>query len=79
MRGRLRGGFGIIRGRRGKTVGLVKTRRLAAMHPPSPRLRRTGKQQRAKAGKKVVKPCSKFQGSSFEAGLKIRLRENGGR
>ena len=28
-------------------MGLVKTRRLAAMHPPSPRLRRTGKQQRA--------------------------------
>ncbi len=35
-------------------MGLVKTRRLAAMqkHPPSPRLRRTG--QRAKAG--VKKP-----------------------
>ena len=28
-------------------MGLVKTRRLAAMHPPSPRLRRTRKQQRA--------------------------------
>ena len=28
-------------------MGLVKTRRLAAMHPPSPRLRRTGKQERA--------------------------------
>ena len=28
-------------------MGLVKTRRLAAMQPPSPRLRRTGKQQRA--------------------------------
>ena len=28
-------------------MGLVKTRRLSAMHPPSPRLRRTGKQQRA--------------------------------
>ena len=28
-------------------MGLVKTRRLAAMHPPSPRLWRTGKQQRA--------------------------------
>ena len=51
MRGRIRGGFGIIRGRRGKTVGLVKNRRLMAMHPPSPRLRRTGKQQRAKASK----------------------------
>ena len=50
-------------------MGLVKTRRLAAMQ----------KQQRAKAGMKVVKPCSKFQGSSFEAGLKIRLRGNGGR
>ena len=48
----MRGRFGILRGRRGKTVGLVKTRRLAAMHPPSPRLRRTGKQQRAKAGMK---------------------------
>lgn len=33
-------------------MGLVKTRRLAAMHPPSPRLRRTGRQQRAKAGMK---------------------------
>ena len=42
MRGRLRGRFGILRGRRGKTVGLVKTRRLAAMQ----------KQQRAKAGMK---------------------------
>jgi hypothetical protein len=31
-------------------MGLVKTRRLAAMHPPSRcALRRTGKQQRAKA------------------------------
>ena len=49
-------------------MGLVKTRRLAAMQ----------KQQRAKAGMKVVKPCSKFQGGSFEAGLKIRLRESGG-
>ena len=28
-------------------MGLVKTRRLAAMHPPSPRLRWTRKQQRA--------------------------------
>ena len=54
-------------------MGLVKTRRLAAMQ----------KQQRAihlrqgygglKAGMKVVKLCSKFQGSSFEVGLKIRL------
>ena len=34
-------------------MGLVKTRRLAAMHPPSPRLWRTGKQQRAKAGTKL--------------------------
>ena len=62
----MRGRFGILRGRRGKTVGLVKNRRLMAMQ----------KQQRAKA---VMKPCGKFQGSSFEAGLKIRLRENGGR
>ncbi len=32
-------------------MGLVKTRRVAAMHPPSRcALRRTGKQQRAKAG-----------------------------
>ena len=31
-------------------MGLVKTRRLAAMHPPSLKLRRTRKQQRAKAG-----------------------------
>ena len=37
-------------------MGLVKTRRLAAMHPPSPRLRRTGKQQRAKAR---LKPAAK--------------------
>ena len=28
-------------------MGLVKTRRLAAMHPPSLKLRRTRKQQRA--------------------------------
>ena len=33
-------------------MGLVKTRRLAAMHPPSLKLRRTRKQQRAKAGMK---------------------------
>ena len=37
-------------------MGLVKTRRLAAMHPPSPRLRRTGKQQRAKARLKSHPP-----------------------
>ena len=52
-------------------MGLVKTRRIAAMHPPSPsayaeatadrRLRRTGKQQRAKAGMKGVR-----HGRSFE-------------
>ena len=41
MRGRLRGRFGILRGRRGKTVGLVKNRRLMAMQ----------KQRRAKASK----------------------------
>ena len=34
-------------------MGLVKTRRLAAMHPPSPRLRKTRKQQRAKAAMKL--------------------------
>ena len=38
----MRGRFGILRGIRGKTVGLVKTRRLAVMQ----------KQQRAKAGMK---------------------------
>ena len=37
-------------------MGLVKTRRLAAMHPPSPRLRWTGKQQRAKARMKSHPP-----------------------
>ena len=72
-------------------MGLLKTRRLA--YPPLAgaddpwgsrqaercECRAMQKQQRAKAGMKVVKPCSKFQGSSFEAGLKIRLRENGGR
>ncbi len=37
-------------------MGLVKTRRLTAMHPPSRcALRRTGKQQRAKAGMKPPK------------------------
>ena len=37
-------------------MGLVKTRRLAAMHPSSRcALRRTGKQQRAKFGKPVKK------------------------
>ena len=40
-------------------MGLVKTRRLAAMHPPSPRLRRTGKQQRAKAGMTPPVPNSR--------------------
>lgn len=33
-------------------MGLVKTRRLAAMHPPSLKLRRTRKQQRAKIAMK---------------------------
>ena len=37
-------------------MGLVKTRRLAAMHPSSRcALRRTGKQQRAKFGKPAKK------------------------
>ena len=52
LRGTLRGGFGIIRGRRGKTVGLVKTRRLAAMQ----------KQQRAKAGMKPPLRCDARKG-----------------
>ena len=60
-------------------MGLVKTRRLAAMQKQTTYAKATVVRQRAKAGMKVVKPCSKFQGSSFEAGLKIRLRENGGR
>ena len=53
----MRGRFGILRGRRGKTVGLVKTRRLAAMQ----------KQQRAKAGMKppVGKGAWKGNGSSL--------------
>ena len=33
-------------------MGLVKTRRLAAMHPPSLKLRRKRKQQRAKIAMK---------------------------
>lgn len=41
--------FGILRGRGGKTVGLVKTRRLAAMQ----------KQQRVKAGMKPPVPNSR--------------------
>ena len=55
LRGILRGRFGILRGRRGKTVGLVKTRRLAAMQ----------KQQRAKEGMKppVKKGAWKGNGS----------------
>ena len=43
-------------------MGLVKTRRLAAMHPPSPRLRRTGRQQRAKAGMKPPVKCDARKG-----------------
>ena len=48
-------------------MGRVKTRRLMAMHPPSPRLQRTGRQQRAihlrqgygglKAGMKMPVKC----------------------
>ena len=55
MRGRLRGRFGILRGRRERLVGLVKTRRLAAMQ----------KQQRAKAGMRppVKKGAWKGNGS----------------
>ncbi len=52
MRGRLRGRFGILRGRRGKTVGLVKNRRLMAMQ----------KQQRAKAGMKPPMPRPQRKG-----------------
>ena len=64
MRGRLRGRFGLLRGRRGKTVGLVKNRRLMAMQ----------KQQRAKAGMKVVKPC-KFQEKNLQYNG-ARLQDN---
>ena len=48
-------------------MGLVKTRRLAAMHPPSLKLRRTRKQQRAKAGMRppVVKSGARKNGASF--------------
>ena len=61
-------------------MGLVKTRRLAAMHPPSPRLRRTGKQQRAillrqgygglKAGMEVLPmwECCQFHCCQFPIG-----------
>jgi len=49
-------------------MGLVETRRLMAMHPPSRcALRRTGKQQRAKAGmrmKALPKGPSIFQPTS---------------
>ena len=53
-------------------MGLVKTRRLAAMHPPSPRLRRIGERQGAKAAlKPLVKgdscritKCSNLRGMS---------------
>ena len=53
-------------------MGLVKTRRLAAMHPPSRcALRRTGKQQRAKAG---MKPPVKKGGA-----LPPHLHKSGGK
>ena len=42
--------FGIIRGRRGKTVGLVKTRRLAALRKQTTFAKATMFRQRAKAG-----------------------------
>ena len=56
-------------------MGLVKTRRLAAMHPPSPstyaeatvdkRLRRTRKMQRSKAGMRPpVKKCA-WKGNGY--------------
>ena len=50
-------------------MGLVKTRRLMAMHPPSPRLRMTGRQQRAKAGMKmpVMKCGAKKEDDSFRS------------
>ena len=43
-----------------ESMGLMKTRRLAAMHPPPQRLRRTGKQQRAKAGTRSICLCIVF-------------------
>ena len=46
-----------------RSMGLVKTRRLAAMHPPSPRLRRTRKQQRAKAGMKPPVKKGQWKGN----------------
>ena len=53
-----------------RLVGLVKTRRLAAMHPPSRcALRRTGKQQRAKAGMKP--PTGKFPRDIPGKGTKV--------
>jgi len=44
-------------------MGLVKTRRLAAMHPPSLKLRRTRKQQRAKAGMKPPAKRGQWEGN----------------
>ena len=57
-------------------MGLVKTRRLAAMHPPSPRLRRTGKQQRAKAGMKPPKAGGTRKGTGFPQPFPNRPRKD---
>ena len=55
-------------------MGLVKTRRLAAMHPPSPRLRRTGKQERAIRLRQGFRLRQDYVGQAggLKAGLKSR-------
>ena len=59
-RGTFRGSFGIIRGRRGKTVGLVKTRRLAALRKQTTFAKATMFRQRAKSAlNPPVKPASR--------------------
>lgn len=66
-------------------MGLVKTRRLAAMRPPSPRLRRIGKQQRAihlRQGygglKARLKPAAKCgEGAARPIGCRGRDRRDG--
>ena len=53
-----------------RLVGLVKNRRLMVMHPPSPRLRRTGRQQRA---------IHLRQGyGGLKAGMKPPVKKGGG-
>ena len=69
LRGRLRGRFGILRGRRGKTVGLVKTRRLVAMQKQRRAIHLRQGYGGLKAGMKP--PTGKFPRNMPEKGTKV--------